>query len=109
MTPTVLLGVILLATLTSAYTVSRNVKDYGATGNGNTDDTQAIINALTQGRGVGTYPSATYPESTQTPAYVYFPAGTYLVTQTLPVVYYTQMVCFLICHISFLICAYFSG
>lgn len=93
MTPSFLLGVILLATCTSAYTVSRNVKtDYGATGNGVTDDTQAIINALTQGRGTGTYPSATYPDSTQTPAYVFFPPGTYLVTQTLPVVYYTQMV-----------------
>jgi len=80
--------------LSSAYTVSRNVRDFGATGNGVTDDTNAIITALTQGRGSNNaaYPSATYPDSTQTPAYVYFPAGTYLVTQTLPVVFYTQMV-----------------
>lgn len=38
------------------------------------------------------YGQTTYSESTQHPAYVYFPSGTYLVTETLPVVYYTQMV-----------------
>eukprot|EP00026_Physarum_polycephalum_P002491 Phypoly_transcript_02498.p1 GENE.Phypoly_transcript_02498~~Phypoly_transcript_02498.p1 ORF type:complete len:848 (+),score=179.01 Phypoly_transcript_02498:118-2661(+) len=96
MSPTALLAVFaILLSLSSAYTVSRNVKDYGAQGNGVTDDTNAIITALTQGRASdpnAQYPSATYPDSTQTPAYVFFPAGTYLVTQTLPVVYYTQMV-----------------
>lgn len=85
----------LLSLVHSAPTVYRSVKDYGATGNGNTDDTQAIINALTQGRGdtSANYPDTTYSSSTQHPAYVFFPPGTYLVTQTLPVVYYTQMVC----------------
>jgi glucan 1,3-beta-glucosidase len=75
--------------------VERNVKNFGATGNGQTDDTQAIITALTQGRGDApnsVYPNAQYSSSTQKPAYVFFPPGTYLVTQTLPVVYYTQMV-----------------
>lgn len=74
--------------------VYRDVRSYGATGNGVTDDTQAIINALTEGRGDtdANYPSTTYSSSTQKPAYVFFPSGTYLVTQTLPVVYYTQMV-----------------
>jgi len=81
--------------VSSASVVYRNVKQYGATGNGNTDDTQAIINALTQGRGDvpnSNYPNAKYSSSTQHPAYVFFPPGTYKVTQTLPVIYYTQMV-----------------
>ena len=80
---------------TAAYVVQRNVKDYGAKGDGTTDDSNAIITALTQGRGDNpnsVYPNAQYSSSTQHPAYVFFPPGTYLVTQTLPVVYYTQMV-----------------
>jgi hypothetical protein len=44
-----------------------NVKDYGATGNGYTDDTAAIQNAMTAGCGAG----------------VYFPAGTYLTSASL--------------------------
>lgn len=90
-----LLIVLLFVALVSCSTVYRDVKTFGATGNGVTDDTQAIITALTQGRGDNpnqNYPGTTYSSSTQHPAYVFFPPGTYLVTQTLPVVYYTQMV-----------------
>jgi glucan 1,3-beta-glucosidase len=78
-----------------SYVVERNVRDYGAKGDGITDDSEAIIRALTEGRASdpsAKYPNAIYPASTQRPGFVYFPAGTYLVTQTLPVVYYTQMV-----------------
>lgn len=51
------------ARLNNANTV--NVKDYGATGNGSTDDSAAIRSALTAGAGKT----------------VVFPAGTYLVSQ----------------------------
>jgi hypothetical protein len=90
--------VLLLAIIgcsSAAYVVNRNVKNYGAKGDGVTDDSNAIITALTQDRGDASgsvYPNAKYSSSTQHPAYVFFPPGTYLVTQTLPVIYYTQMV-----------------
>lgn len=45
----------------------RNVKAYGATGNGSTDDTTAIQNAVTAG------------------GLVYFPPGTYLVSSTITI------------------------
>jgi len=86
---------LLVVGLASSYVVERNVMDYGAKGNGVDDDSVAIITALTQGRADNpndVYPKAVYSSSTQHPAYVFFPPGTYLVTQTLPVVYYTQMV-----------------
>jgi hypothetical protein len=94
----VLVLLLLAGFASSASVVYRNVKDFGAKGDGNTDDSNAIITALTQGRGNNpnsVYPNAQYSSSTQHPAYVFFPPGTYLVTQTLPVVYYTQMVLFL--------------
>eukprot|EP01125_Pyxidicula_operculata_P021932 TRINITY_DN8769_c0_g1_i1.p1 TRINITY_DN8769_c0_g1~~TRINITY_DN8769_c0_g1_i1.p1 ORF type:complete len:723 (-),score=182.65 TRINITY_DN8769_c0_g1_i1:110-2278(-) len=75
---------IYLCCVSAQYTVRRNVKDYGAKGDGVTDDTAAIVTALTEGR--------SYNPSTLTPAFVYFPPGVYLVTDTLPLVYYTQMV-----------------
>jgi hypothetical protein len=87
--------------------VYRNVKDYGAKGDGKTDDTGAIIAALTnvnsyiipshcfKGRGANPdapYPQTEYPCSTQHPAFVFFPPGVYVVTQTLPLIFYTEMV-----------------
>ncbi|KAH9934692.1 glycoside hydrolase family 55 protein [Fomitopsis serialis] len=64
-----------------SYPVLRNVKDYGAVGDGNADDTDAI------NCGNGTCPS-----STVTPAVVYFPQGTYKVSAPLNLTYYTQMI-----------------
>ena len=54
----------------------RNVRAYGAVGDGVTDDTQAFIRALEMGRGgPGT--------REKTPANVYVPSGTYLISDTL--------------------------
>jgi glucan 1,3-beta-glucosidase len=85
----------LLAAALAAPVVYRDVKQYGAKGDGVTDDTAAIIRALTEGRADdpgAVYPNAVYSPSTLRPAYVYFPEGVYVVRQTLPVVYNTQMV-----------------
>lgn len=52
-----------------------NVRDYGATGDGETDDTAAISEAIT----------AAAPTSAPTGNTVYFPAGKYVVTSSLVV------------------------
>lgn len=92
----------------STYVIYRNVMDYGAkgeqhcnspfpfrvtnslhlTGNGINDDTDAINNATQDGR------NCIYPcdSSTTTPAIIYFPPGTYMVSTPLIMTYYTQYV-----------------
>jgi hypothetical protein len=73
----------------SNYPVFRNVKDYGARGDGSTDDTAAINAAITAGGGrcgLGC------KSSTNTPALVFFPPGTYLVSQPIIGYYYTHIV-----------------
>lgn len=70
----------------ASYTVFRNVKNYGAKGDGTTDDTAAIQAALNAGTG-RTLVSST----TTSPAVVYLPAGTYIITQPLQIPYYTQI------------------
>lgn len=70
------------------YKVFRNVKDYGAVGDGVTDDTNAINLAISEGNRCG--PGC--PSSTVSPAIVYFPAGNYLVSRTLLQFYYTQFI-----------------
>lgn len=72
----------------SNYTVFRNVKDFGARGDGVTDDTAAIQRAVTLGNRCG--PSAC-ESSTNTPAIVYFPEGTYLISSSIIDYYYTQV------------------
>ncbi|KAF9038899.1 beta-1,3-glucanase [Hymenopellis radicata] len=72
----------------NGYHVFRNVKDFGARGDGVTDDTAAINAAISSGRRCG--PGC--PSSTTTPALVYFPAGTYLVSSPLIALYYTQLI-----------------
>ncbi|OAA68257.1 Pectin lyase fold protein [Niveomyces insectorum RCEF 264] len=70
------------------YAVFRNVKDYGARGDGVTDDTQAINNAIADGNRCGQGCAS----STTTPAVVYFPAGTYLLSSSILPFYLTQLV-----------------
>ncbi|KAH8658833.1 pectate lyase superfamily protein-domain-containing protein [Tricladium varicosporioides] len=75
----------------SGYQVFRNVKDFGAKGDGTTDDTAAINSAISLGdrcvNGVTVCNS-----STVTPALVYFPPGTYLISKPIIQIYYTQLV-----------------
>ena len=70
------------------------MKDFGAVGDGMHDDSLAIIAALTSGRSDNgsAYPNANYSPSTHYPAYIFFDKGVYLVTQTLPVIYNTEIV-----------------
>jgi glucan 1,3-beta-glucosidase len=70
------------------YPVFRNVKDYGALGDGVTDDTAAINRAITEGGRCG----RGCDSSTNTPALVFFPPGTYMVSTPLQQYYYTHMV-----------------
>lgn len=70
------------------YKVFRNVKDYGATGDGSTDDTDAINSAMSDGNRCG----KGCDSSTVTPGLVYFPPGTYVVSKPITPYYYTHMV-----------------
>lgn len=81
------------STLTaSTYKVFRNVvTDYGAAGDGTTDDTAAIQKALADGNRCGGG-GGVCDSSTITPATLYFPPGKYLVSKALNMYYYTQMV-----------------
>ena len=71
------------------YTVYRNVKDYGAKGDGITDDTAAIQKAISDGNRCAPGSCAS---STTTPAVVYFPAGTYIISTSILDYYNTQLV-----------------
>ncbi|KAI1212403.1 glycoside hydrolase family 55 protein [Annulohypoxylon truncatum] len=71
------------------YQVFRNVKDYGAKGDGTTDDTQAINRAVQDGANR----CITHCDSrTSTPAIVYFPPGVYMVSNPINQTYYTQFI-----------------
>lgn len=70
------------------YQVFRNVKDFGAVGDGVADDTKAINDAITLGNRCG----LGCDSSTVTPAIVYFPPGTYRVTTPIIAYYYTQLI-----------------
>ncbi|KAJ7470266.1 exo-beta-1,3-glucanase [Mycena latifolia] len=73
----------------STYQVFRNVKDFGAKGDGVTDDTAAINAAISAGNRCG---GGSCPSSTVTPAVVFFPSGTYLVSHSIVPYYYTQLI-----------------
>lgn len=70
----------------SSYKVWRSVKDYGAKGDGVTDDTEAINRAISDGGRCG----ANCGSSTIYPAVIWFPAGTYLVSTSIIQYYNTQ-------------------
>ncbi|KAI1874191.1 uncharacterized protein JN550_002770 [Neoarthrinium moseri] len=72
----------------SSYKVFRNVKDYGAKGDGRTDDTAAIMKAMTDGKRCGEKCNG----STTKNAIVYFPSGTYLVSSSIDVYFGTQVI-----------------
>ncbi|KAJ5593902.1 CAZyme family GH55 [Penicillium hispanicum] len=82
-------GIAAFNTDPSNYTVFRNVKDYGAAGDGVTDDTAAINAAISDG---GRYGPAGGETSTTTPAIVYFPAGTYVISTSIIDYYFTQLI-----------------
>ncbi|PVG03211.1 putative glucan 1,3-beta-glucosidase [Serendipita vermifera] len=72
----------------STYKVYRNVKDYGAKGDGVTDDTAAINAAISDGNRCGLGCKST----TTAPAIVYFPSGNYVVSAPIIPFYYTALV-----------------
>ncbi|RYP30701.1 hypothetical protein DL767_006117 [Monosporascus sp. MG133] len=71
------------------YTIWRNVKDFGARGDGVTDDTQAILRAMNE---PGNRCMQGCASTTETPAVVYFPAGTYMISSSIITPYMTQMI-----------------
>ncbi|KAJ5974954.1 hypothetical protein N7481_008661 [Penicillium waksmanii] len=73
---------------TSGYQVFRNVKDFGAQGDGVTDDTAAINAAISSGNRCG----QDCPSDTTTPALVYLPPGTYKISSPIFDYYYTQII-----------------
>ncbi|KZP14824.1 glycoside hydrolase family 55 protein [Athelia psychrophila] len=73
----------------ASYEVFRNVKDFGAKGDGVTDDTAAINSAISSGNRCG---GGTCSSSTVTPAVIYFPAGTYVVSAPLIAYYSSQLI-----------------
>lgn len=72
----------------SSYKVYRSVKDYGAVGDGVTDDFDAINRTMFDGGRCGSGCNS----STIQPALVYFPPGTYSISKPIVMPYYTQMV-----------------
>jgi hypothetical protein len=87
------------------YRIFRNVKDWGAKGDGGmhtdvlaensadcclvTDDTAAINNIISDGNRCG---GPGCVGSTTTPAIIYFPPGTYIISTPIVSFYYTQII-----------------
>lgn len=73
----------------SEYQVFRNVKDFGAKGDGVTDDTAAINAAISSGNRCAPGSCAS---TTTTPATVYFPSGVYMINSSIVDYYYTNLI-----------------
>ncbi|KAH7316554.1 pectate lyase superfamily protein-domain-containing protein [Stachybotrys elegans] len=72
-----------------SYQVFRNVKDFGAAGDGVHDDTDAINQAISWGQRCE---PGVCRGSTIAPAVVYFPPGTYLISNSIIDLFYTQLI-----------------
>ncbi|KAJ3986081.1 glycoside hydrolase family 55 protein [Lentinula detonsa] len=72
----------------TTYMVYRNVKDYGAKGDGITDDSAAFNLAISDGGRCG---GGKCQSSTITPASVYVPKGVYLLKKAITPYYMTQL------------------
>ena len=73
----------------STYQVFRNVKDFGAKGDGVSDDTMALNLAISSGNRCK---PGSCGESTTSPALVYIPGGTYLISGPIVDFYFTQII-----------------
>jgi hypothetical protein len=74
-----------------SYAVFRDVTEFGAKGDGVSDDTLAINAAISSGGRCG--PATCGPGTdTTTPALIYFPPGTYLISAPIVDYYYTQII-----------------
>jgi hypothetical protein len=72
----------------ASYKVFRNVRDYGAVGDGVTDDTKAFKNAMSDGKRCAVKCNG----STVKNAIVYIPPGTYLISSTIALPFGTQVI-----------------
>ncbi|KAJ5135634.1 Exo-beta-1-3-glucanase [Penicillium bovifimosum] len=76
-----------------SYAVFRDVKDFGAKGDGITDDTEAIQKAIDDGgrcfTGCG---PGDPPAKTVKPALIYFPSGKYKISKSINMYIFTQLV-----------------
>ncbi|KAF1831351.1 exo-beta 1,3 glucanase-like protein [Decorospora gaudefroyi] len=71
------------------YKVFRNVREYGARGDGVTDDSDAFNRAISDGNRCG---PGVCDSSTDSPAIVYVPSGTYLINKPIIFYYMTQLI-----------------
>ncbi|KJZ80028.1 hypothetical protein HIM_00742 [Hirsutella minnesotensis 3608] len=71
-----------------SYKVFRNVADFQAKGDGKTDDTKFINEAIASGGRCGQGCNS----STTTPAIIYFPPGEYLISESIIPFYYTHLI-----------------